>query len=274
MRSIVEKDLKELYKPSKDSHKGMNGKLLVIGGSKLFHSSIFWAADVASRVVDLVHFSSPVMENNDLARKKAKDKFWNGIVVSWEKVEDYVREDDCILIGPGMPRDEGLEKGERPTSEIVNDLLGRFENKKWVVDGGALQEMDKELLNEKMIVTPHAREFERVFGVKAEVSNAERIAKKYGCVVLLKGVKDVICSASECVGVEGGNKGMTKGGTGDVLAGLVAALYCKNDGFLAAKAGSLINKRAGDEQYKRVGLYYNASDLVEEVGKVMKQVVG
>ena len=70
--------LKQLYRPAKASHKGQNGKLLVIGGSELFHAAAFWTADVASRIVDLVHFSSPVMENNELMRIKAKEKFWNG----------------------------------------------------------------------------------------------------------------------------------------------------------------------------------------------------
>ena len=72
MKIFSTKDLEKLNKYPKDSHKGQNGRMLVIGGSKLFHSSIFWTADVASKIVDLVHFSSPVMENNDLMRKKAK----------------------------------------------------------------------------------------------------------------------------------------------------------------------------------------------------------
>jgi len=63
---------------------------------------------------------------------------------------------------------------------------------------------------------------------------------------------------------------MTKGGTGDVLAGLIASLYCKNSAFLSGCAGSFINKRAGDELYKRVGSYFNASDLAEEIPYVMK----
>ena len=66
---------------------------------------------------------------------------------------------------------------------------------------------------------------------------------------------------------------MTKGGTGDVLAGLVAALACKNDSFLAASAGSFINKKAGDSLFKRVGPYFNASDLCDEIPKVMKELI-
>jgi NAD(P)H-hydrate epimerase len=62
-----------------------------------------------------------------------------------------------------------------------------------------------------------------------------------------------------------GNAGMTKGGTGDVLAGLIAALACKNDLFLAGGAGAYLNGLAGDRLQRRVGFAYNASDLVEEI---------
>ncbi len=66
---------------------------------------------------------------------------------------------------------------------------------------------------------------------------------------------------------------MTKGGTGDVLAGLVAALACNNDLWLAATAGSFINKKAGESLFKKVGYYFNASDLAEEIPKVMNQLI-
>ena len=66
---------------------------------------------------------------------------------------------------------------------------------------------------------------------------------------------------------------MTKGGTGDVLAGLAAALYCKNDAFLSASAASFINKKAGDSLYEKVGPNFNASDLVTEVPRAMKKVL-
>ena len=105
------------------------------------------------------------------------------------------------------------------------------------------------------------------------------MAEKYNCTILLKGAVDIVCSPfdsaqgeTRCVRVSGGNAGMTKGGTGDVLAGLVASLYCKNDAFLSACAGSFINKKAGDELYKRVGYYFNASDLADEIPKVMKKL--
>lgn len=131
--------------------------------------------------------------------------------------------------------------------------------------------MDISLIPKNAILTPHHGEFAHAFG-NEEVAE---VAKKFHCIVLLKGEKDIACNADgECRAIEGGNPGMTKGGTGDVLAGLIAALACKNDPFLATIAGSFINKKAGDALYKTVGPYFNATDLANEIPIVMKKLLG
>jgi NAD(P)H-hydrate epimerase len=66
---------------------------------------------------------------------------------------------------------------------------------------------------------------------------------------------------------------MTKGGTGDVLAGLVAALYCKNDAFTSVVAASYINKKAGEDLYSKKGFWFNASDLADQIPETMKKLV-
>jgi len=72
-------DLKKLYVPALNSHKGENGKLLIIGGSVLFHAASLWSLQVASRIVDMVFYSS-VPQNNALVEKE-KAEFRNGIIV-------------------------------------------------------------------------------------------------------------------------------------------------------------------------------------------------
>lgn len=113
----------------------------------------------------------------------------------------------------------------------------------------------------------------REWRMKSLPEQAKLFAKTYNCVILLKGEKDVVCSPNMCVEIVGGNAGMTKGGTGDVLAGLVAALACKNELFLAATAGSYINKKAGEALYEKVGYAFNASDLAEQIPQTMKQLL-
>ncbi len=246
--------------PKPNSHKGQNGKLLLIGGSELFHAASLWSLTVASRIVDLVHYAS-VPENNEIVQK-AKEEFRNGIVIRREDIHDYINEDDVILIGPGMER-------TNETEELVNTLITQYPNKQWVIDAGALQMINPVNIPKNAILTPHHQEFARVFGT-TPIADA---AKKYHCIILLKGVVDIITNGIETKEVSGGNAGMTKGGTGDVLAGLVAALACTNNPFVSAVAGSTINKQAGDELYKTVGPFFNATDLANQIPKTMKKLL-
>jgi NAD(P)H-hydrate epimerase len=259
--------------PHPGSHKGQNGRVLVIGGSRLFHAAPFWAATMASKIVDLVHFSSPAIENNDLVRQRAKDHFWDGIVVPWEEVDRYISEDDCILIGPGMPRDEGLAEGEIPSREIVNSLLRMYPDKKWVVDGGALQTVDPELLTPAMIATPNARELEIVSHYFGAHTLKGLVPYLPGVTILAKGHVDVVSDGRETVEIPGGDAGLTKGGTGDVLAGLVAGLYATSPALPSAVVASRVNKQAGENLAQKMGPFYNATDLIPEVQIVLKDLL-
>lgn len=275
MQGFDPAELKRLYRPAPSSHKGQNGKLLIIGGSKLFHAASLWPLTVASRIVDMVFYSS--VEVNNRVVENLKTEFRNGIIVPRSKLENYIEEVDCILIGPGLPREEGKEEGDDDTKELTERLFATFPNKKWVVDGGSLQTIGPAVLPKTAIVTPHKGEFKKLFGVEPTDENVEQMAKRFGVVVLVKGEYDVISppagGAEQTVRISGGNPGMTKGGTGDVLAGLVSAFYCKNDAFLSAAAGSYINKKAGELLSKKMGLYFNASDLANEIPLVMKELL-
>lgn len=269
MESFDPSLLKNLYTAPTDSHKGDNGKVLVIGGSKLFHAASLWALEIASKIVDMVFYSS-IPENNQIVQL-AKSEFRNGIVVPREKVEDYIQESDCILIGPGLPRKNGQLPGDDDTQELTESLLTKFPKKKWVVDGGSLQVIKPEILPKTAVITPHIKEFETLFGIIPTPDTVSEMAQKYSITILFKSEVDIVCDKERSIKIPGGNAGMTKGGTGDVLAGLVAAFYAKNDAFLAATAASYFNKKAGEALSKKVGNNYNSSDLVEEIPKVMKQ---
>lgn len=284
MKTLSFEDIRPLMLPKPGSHKGQNGRLLIIGGSHLFHAASIWALEVASRIVDLVHYSS-VPENNEIVMS-VKKQFRNGIIIPREEIGAYIAEDDCILIGPGMVRDD-------ETKTLTHTLLTRYPDKQWVIDAGALQMMELADVPRNAILTPHHQEFAGLWekmvavgspyaGAKSDEDKVKAFAKVYHCTVLLKGMTDIASSGGECDGnvcvpgevvcIEGGNEGMTKGGTGDVLAGLIAALSCYNDPVLAALAGSYVNKQAGDALYKTVGPFYNASDLALQIPKTMRSL--
>lgn len=263
--------LKNLYRPPAGSHKGQNGKLLIIGGSQLFHAASLWALTVASRIVDMVFYSSVEMNNRIV--EHLKTEFRNGIVIPRLKLENYIKEADCILIGPGLPRTEGQEEGDDDTKDLTESLFRKYPEKRWVVDGGSLQVIEPSVLPKTSIVTPHKGEFKKLFGVEPTDENVEEMARKFVIAILVKGEYDIVASPTDSVRVTGGNPGMTKGGTGDVLAGLVVALYCKNDAFLSACAGSYINKKAGESLERKMGIYFNASDLAAEIPTVMQELL-
>jgi hydroxyethylthiazole kinase-like uncharacterized protein yjeF len=284
MQKFDEKLLKKLYIPASGSTKGENGKVLIIGGSDLFHSPAFWSFEIASKIVDMVYFSSTPMNNEIL--KSLKAKFINGIIVPRNRVEDYIEDADSILIGPGLPRPSGEEIGDDSTKELTEKLLIKYPNKKWIIDGGSLQTIDPEILPKTAIITPNKKEFCKLFNFQLSIFNYQsntneqiskiknlvsEMADKYQIAILLKGESDMVCAQNKCIEIIGGNAGMTKGGTGDVLAGLAASLYAKNDAFLTASCASFINKKAGESLSKNVGLYFNASDLIGEIPQVMKK---
>lgn len=374
--TTIQSYLDRIRLPQPNSHKGQNGKVLVIGGSELFHAASQWSLQVVSRLVDMVFYSS-VLINNQLIQE-AKGKFGDGIVVPREDLEDYIEEADVILIGPGMTREvvgssqlrdallsESSDYAElkksidwsNDTYAITNYLLAKFPRKKWVIDAGALQMVEPMLLSQKCMITPHLQEFQSLYyrcmvgltmfdhpapgGVEIEVDdeiwatstsdyqqlltsrelsfwtdirdtlkiledlpdeqrgNNFRTKKKLrdrllhaskalqSVCILLKSQRDVIAQYryveddeqlqgylnSQFEIVHGGNAGMTKGGTGDVLAGLVAGLYAKHDVMTAAVVGSYVNKKAGDELYKTVGPYFNASDLAQQVPQTLWRLI-
>jgi len=281
-QKLIKQAFQELVIAKKDSHKGQNGKLLIIGGSQLFHAASKWSLDIASKIVDMVFYSS-VPSNNKLIKKwlkgelnqqlnqEAKTNFWQGIVIDRSQIESYLNEADCILLGPGMERSAYTQK-------LSNRLLKKFPKKKWVIDAGALQMIDPNLPSSNCIITPHQQEI-KILSQKNSSFSPENYQASPTC--LLKGPVDQIFpgqnsskkSVETAIKIEGGNAGMTKGGTGDVLAGLLAALYCKNQALTSCLIASYINKKAGDVLHEKVGPYFNASDLVEKIPQILWQTI-
>ncbi len=283
--------IQKLNLPKPDSRKGDNGKLLIIGGSELFHAASRWSLDVASKLVDMVFYSS-VPTNNKLITE-AKQNFWNGIVIPRSELEHYAAEAGCILIGPGMERHDvsknnlehvecfqsssqfpepSQEEWHTNTQKIVNYLLSKFSQKKWVVDAGALQMVNPNLLNEKCVITPHHKEMGMLKERSPKYQN-----NSFQTTALLKGPVDQIIHQHrhqrKQYYIKGGNAGLTKGGTGDVLAGLLAGLYTNNDALPSTVAASFINKKTGEKLYEKVGPFYNATDLVNHISETLWETV-
>mgnify|MGYP000697981449 FL=1 len=145
----------KLNLPANTAHKTQNGKLLIVGGSKLFHAASLWSASIAAHLVDMVFYAS-TSENNELI-KFAKNGFRDGIVIERQHLIEYAKQADVILLGPGMTRGERQEQQlqellssqkvnaqslshtqwQENTYLITNFLLANFSEKKFVLDAGA-----------------------------------------------------------------------------------------------------------------------------------------
>lgn len=278
-------DLKRLYIPPTNSSGEDNGQIAIIAGSELFHGAPMLATTVASRIVDMVFFTSPFEPLKDVA-DKVKSELFSFIWVPFDEVEKYIEKSDAILIGPGFMRFTSEKRipttyggNGKKSRAITKHLLTKFPQKKWVIDGGSLQVMEASWIPERAIVTPNKKEFQMLFDVPFPSLNLNEIekmveimARKYKCIIVLKGPTTYVSDGTGTIRVEGGNAGLTKGGTGDVLAGLTVALLAKNDPFLAACSASYVIKYAADELYQHVGTNYNADDVAKRIPGILRNL--
>jgi ADP-dependent NAD(P)H-hydrate dehydratase len=258
----------------------MNGVVCVVGGSRTYHGAPFLCAMGAARTgIDLVCLAVPAMVatpvrslSPDLIVFPLPDsKLTRG---NASRLASWLPELGCMGIGPGL--------GPQNPNELKNALATlSSKSQTLVVDADALRPHILELpeaQRAKIVVTPHALEFERLFGLKLPDSLDERVAlvKKaageHNVVVLLKGPTDVV-SDGEKVGLNATHSpAMTVGGTGDVLTGVTSGLAAKGLGrFEAACCAAYINGLAGAEAAKELGFHIVASDVVACIPKAMKR---
>lgn len=276
-----------------NSHKGDNGNILVIGGSPLFHGAGKLAANAClettlgfgSRLADMVFFCST---SENIALQKLKNETFIGI--TREQLENYLPKSGTVLIGPGLMREADVnrpetEKEGKKTQEMTEKVL--MSGKKIVLDAGSLQTISADKLTgkEKVIITPHQTEMKNLFGInenlliKQEAKYAEIVlvaekiqglARKYKITILLKGPIDLIVNSDNWYFSPGGSPGLTKGGTGDVLSGIVTAIYSRiNNPLIAGAIGSFLIKRISEKMEEEWGQFYNASDLVKQIIKTL-----
>jgi NAD(P)H-hydrate epimerase len=133
------------------------------------------------------------------------------------------------------------------------------------------------IYGKNVVLTPHAGEFQRLFGVlpsnkiKERITLVERFAKEHQTTILLKGATDVISNGNQTYINPKNLASMTVGGTGDVLSGLVAGLLSKNRNTIeSAAAASYVNGVAGKLAQKKHGFHILATDLIDNISSAMK----
>ncbi len=264
--------------PRPDSHKGDNGRLLVVGGGPFTGAPAF-VAQAGYRIgADTVHIATPESayvaiasySPNFIVHPLGGTKLIRADVAT---VFDIASGMDAAVIGPGLGTSDATLEAVR---DVVKGLTIPI-----VLDADAFTALGGHLdaLKGKAgIMTPHAREFAVVSGEKLpaelddKAASVRAFAKKTGFTMLLKGIVDVVTDGERVKFTKGGNPGMTVGGTGDVLAGLCGGLLAKRCApYDAARIAAFTSKYAGDLAFEDLSYGMTAMDVADRVPRVLKK---
>ncbi len=179
----------------------------------------------------------------------------------------------AVVLGPGL----GLHcETKEATKEIIEQLEKTRTPLLLDADGLKAFAEFKRKLDCPLVLTPHAREYEILTGnalsnnLEEKAQDVQKMARKLGATILLKGPVDVVSNGVAVKFNFTGNPGMTVGGTGDVLSGVVGGLLAMGaDSFSAAIAGAFINGAAGDFVAVEKGYHMLPTDLLEWIPHVM-----
>jgi NAD(P)H-hydrate epimerase len=178
-----------------------------------------------------------------------------------------------VVLGPGLGKNS-------ETIETTNVLIKEIEKTRTplLLDADGLKAFSgsKRKLLCPSVLTPHAKEFEILSGsnlpqnLDRKTITVQKMAQKLAATILLKGPIDVISNGLETKLNFTGNPGMTVGGTGDVLSGIVGGLLAMGiDHFDAAVAGAFINGAAGDFVNLEKGYHMIPTDLLDWIPHVI-----
>ena len=270
-----------LPKRPRDSHKGDYGHLLVVGGSNGFAGAPALAALAALRAgAGLVSAVLPASAAGPIAAL-APEAMAHPLpcprgeldLQAFRQWRPSLDAFDTLVAGPG------LGTGEGPRA-LVAALLAA-PPARLLLDADALNLLALErplkpfASAARVILTPHPGEAARLLGTTAAAVQADRpaavrqLADATGAVVVLKGCATLVCAPGRRPQMNlCGNPGMATGGSGDVLAGVIGALWGQGlDAWAAARLGVWLHATAGDLAAWRGGeRTLIARDLVGELG--------
>jgi len=274
----VIKELRKIYKKrEKEVHKYNFGSLLVIGGSKIYSGSPIFNALAALRSgVDLVEIAAPLRAANiiasfspDLITHSLKGEFLKREHL--KQIYKILENKTGFVIGGGLGR-------EKETFKAVQKFLSEAKLP-GIIDADAIYAVAEkpEIVREKnFVLTPHAYEFfilsgERVLDdLERRKNKVIKVARELKTTILLKGNIDIISDGNKIYLNKTGTPYMTKGGTGDTLAGICGALLARKvNCFESACCAAYINGRAGELASKKFKESFLASDLLNEIPRVI-----
>jgi NAD(P)H-hydrate epimerase len=281
-------DVRLVVKRNAKSHKGDNGRVLIVGGGPFFGAPTLSALAALRAGADWMTIAAPKSVSSiisSLSPNLIVQPLSSDVLVEKDVpvVSNLIRRHDVLVIGMGLG---AAEETKRAAKLIIEDEA----SKKVVVDADGffglylpIQTLRKE--DKLVIVTPHAGEFSKMeigseggsLIVPPENMMEERMkfvtdfSRLNNVVTLMKGPTDIISDGVRVKINRVGNAGMTVGGTGDVLAGIVGAFFARTDEpFKAATAAAFVNGAAGDRAFEEKGYGLLATDVIEKIPEVIR----
>lgn len=222
----VTKEMVRLPRRERDSHKGDYGKLLIVAGSEGYTGAPVFAAQGALRSgAGLVYLGVP-RDVYPMVATRCSSAMPFPLPDDTEQLVERARSCDVVLVGPGLGRSL---QAQQLVFRLIEEAEGPL-----VLDADGLNALEGQTQRLRTrtgltVLTPHDGEFARLAGcslpLNDRVEQAAQLAQDTGCVVVLKGHE------TRTVDPQGrvwrnttGNPGMAKGGSGDILAGMIASL--------------------------------------------------
>lgn len=290
MNKITEQLVKEnIGKRNLNTHKGNYGKVLVIAGLGEMPGAAYFTAKSALRTGSGMVYVCTSKDNFTVLQTIVPEAIcldYEKLCIDEEKLDSEnsidINDYDVIAFGPGMG-----------TSEVASDLLQKILSKgkvPLVIDADGLNIISSRECAEKVkkykseiVITPHIGEAQKLFGEVgiddySKKLIALKLQKKYGCTIVLKGNKTLVCTGQEWEETwtnTTGNPGMATAGSGDVLTGVIASLIGQGIEFkIASKIGVFIHGYAGDLAAEDKGEYGMISrDIMRNLPYAIKSII-
>ena len=272
---LVERELLHLRRRPVDGHKGDFGRVFILAGSRGYTGAAALCARAAVRGgAGLVTVAVPEDVYPIVAVKCDE-----AMVQPWPEDDGELVEQakgcDAALIGPGLGQGE---RAERLVLKLMKELTCPV-----ILDADGLNLISRHIniLDERepmtTTLTPHDGEFARLSGcelpIRDRLGTARAFAERHHCILALKGHRTITTAGGACLINSTGNPGMAKGGSGDALAGLMAALTAQKAADPSVLAVWL-HGRAGDLAAEDKGEYgMTPSDLIEQIPYAIKELI-
>ena len=274
-------DLKRLPERVPDSHKGTYGKVLIIAGSRNMAGAAYLSGLAAYRTGSgLVTLFTP--ECNRIILQQLLPE---AVMKTYDETDEpgmlaqlgnQLKAADVVVLGPGLGK---APYAQTLTRQVIADCRGPL-----IADADALNILSEHMAwldghQQPLIMTPHLKELSRLTGQSVQylkenlVQVCEAFTRKFSVICISKDVRTMIFDHSGNIYINvSGNNGMSAGGSGDVLTGVLAGLIAQGmEPEKAARLGVYLHGRAGDAAAGARGVYsMTASDLAEGISAVLK----